>query len=87
MSCADTVNWRKTAKIDECLETFLPDDKDNKLRRFLPSGFVGLDKTVSSTSGTCMCPTVHAATSVFLNSAHVVSWGKQVCINCCYMGK
>jgi hypothetical protein len=28
------------------LETFLPDDKDNKLRRFLPSGFLGFDKAV-----------------------------------------
>lgn len=47
MWCADTVRWRTEAKIDECLETFLPDDKDNKLRRILPSGFVGLDKAVS----------------------------------------
>ena len=46
-ACADTLRWRQEAKIDECLETFLPDDKDNKLRRFLPSGFVGLDKAVS----------------------------------------
>lgn len=44
---ADTLRWRNEAKIDDCLETFLLDDKDNKLRRFLPSGFVGLDKTVS----------------------------------------
>lgn len=50
---ADTLKWRDEAKIDECLETFLPDDKDNKLRRFLPSGFVGLDKTVSIHSIVC----------------------------------
>lgn len=42
----DTVKWRTEAKIEECLETFLPDDKDNKLRRFLPSGFLGVDKAV-----------------------------------------
>ncbi|KAL0031783.1 hypothetical protein WJX79_007279 [Trebouxia sp. C0005] len=40
----NTVKWRTEAKIEECLETFLPDDKDNKLRRFLPSGFLGFDK-------------------------------------------
>ena len=50
MCCADTLRWRQEAKIEDCLETFLPDDKDNKLRRFLPSGFVGLDKAVSNVS-------------------------------------
>ncbi|DBB03850.1 hypothetical protein WJX77_000741 [Trebouxia sp. C0004] len=40
----NTIKWRTEAKIEECLETFLPDDKDNKLRRFLPSGFLGFDK-------------------------------------------
>lgn len=43
----NTINWRTEAKIEECLETFLPDDKDNKLRRFLPSGFLGFDKAGS----------------------------------------
>ena len=60
MCSADTIRWRTEAKIDECLETFLPDDKDNKLRKFLPSGFVGLDKTVSSLK-TCSTMTAEAA--------------------------
>lgn len=43
---ADTVDWRNTEKIEQTLETFLPDGKDNIIRQYLPSAFLGFDKSV-----------------------------------------
>ena len=43
---ADTVDWRRTEKIEQTLEAFLPDGKDNIIRQYLPSAFLGFDKSV-----------------------------------------
>ena len=44
--CADTVKWRAENDIENTLAAFLPEGKDDIVRKHIPSGFVGFDKSV-----------------------------------------